>query len=161
MQRKIFKAIMVRHGESTWNKENKFTGWCDVPLSAEGQKEAHQAGKWINEAKLRFDVAFTSVLRRSVQTFNIIAEETDHHYLPIIKSWRLNERHYGALQGLSKSEMAKIHGEEKVKIWRRSFDIPPPPLDINDKMHARFEEKYRFLPKNVIPSTEVRVLSSL
>jgi len=124
----MYKLVLLRHGESTWNKENRFTGWTDVRLSETGVKEARDAGKVLKEKGYTFDVCYTSVLSRAIQTFNYAAEEMDLLWIPLIKNWRLNERHYGALQGLNKSETAKLHGEEKVKIWRRSYDIPPPVL---------------------------------
>ena len=120
---------LVRHGESTWNQENRFTGWTDVPLAASGVEEAKEGAQYINDRGLKFDTVHTSVLKRAVNTMNIILDGTDQNYLPISKHWRLNERHYGALQGLNKSETAEKHGEEQVLIWRRSFDVPPPELE--------------------------------
>jgi len=148
------KIVFLRHGESVWNKENRFTGWYDVKLSETGKQEAAQAGRKLKEAGYNFDVVYTSVLQRAISTYNIAAEELDCHHLPVIKSWRLNERHYGALTGLNKSETAAKHGEEQVKIWRRSYDIPPPPLDISDKRHPVHDKKYSHVPKDVLPSTE-------
>ena len=154
MQKKTYKVVFVRHGESTWNKENKFTGWTDVPLSEKGVQEAKEAGKRILKEGFKFDVCFTSVLKRSIQTFNYIAEEADMHYIPVIKSWRLNERHYGGLQGLNKEETAAKHGNEQVKIWRRSYDIPPPALELSDQRHPIHDEKYASLPKDICPACE-------
>ncbi|XP_026193719.1 uncharacterized protein LOC34619589 [Cyclospora cayetanensis] len=146
--------VLVRHGESSWNKENRFTGWTDVPLSEHGQEEAREAGKLIKEKGLQFDIAYTSVLKRAVETCWTVLLNADQCYLPIKNTWRLNERHYGALQGLNKSETAAKHGEEQVKIWRRSYAVPPPPLEPHDKRNAKFEEKYRHLPQEVLPATE-------
>lgn len=146
---------MLRHGESAWNKENRFTGWTDVRLSETGVKEAKDAGKVLKEKGYTFDLAYTSVLSRAIQTFNYAAEELDLLWIPLIKDWRLNERHYGGLQGLNKSETAKLHGEDKVKVWRRSYDIPPPVLDINDKRHPIHDKRYANVPKNLLPATEV------
>ena len=127
----MHKLVLLRHGESTWNKENRFTGWKDVDLSEKGLAEAKEAGRLMKEAGLTFDVAYTSVLKRAIKTLNVALEEMDLLWLPVVKSWRLNERHYGALQGLNKAETAAKHGEDQVKIWRRSYDIPPPPLDLD------------------------------
>ncbi|KAL8431611.1 hypothetical protein ACSSS7_005173 [Eimeria intestinalis] len=146
--------VLVRHGESAWNKENRFTGWTDVPLSEHGQEEAKEAGKMIKEKGLKFDIAYTSVLKRAVETCWSVLNHADQCYLPIRNTWRLNERHYGALQGLNKSETAAKHGEEQVKIWRRAYAVPPPPLEPDDKRNAKFEEKYRGLPSEVLPATE-------
>ena len=154
MQPKTYKVVFVRHGESTWNMENKFTGWTDVPLSTKGVEEAKDAGKKIVKENLKFDICFTSILKRAIQTFFYLAEESDHQYIPVVKSWRLNERHYGALEGLNKKETAAKHGEEQVKIWRRSYDIPPPALEITDKRHPINNEKYAKYPKDICPSCE-------
>ena len=122
------QLVLMRHGESSWNKENRFTGWVDVPLSEKGVHEAHAAGQLLKKAGLGFDLAFTSLLRRAISTLQYALDEMDLHWLPVHRSWRLNERHYGALQGLDKAETAAKHGDEQVKVWRRSFDIAPPPL---------------------------------
>ena len=122
------QLVLMRHGESSWNKENRFTGWVDVPLSDKGVQEAHAAGKLLKAAGLGFDQAYTSLLRRAISTLNLALDEMDLHWIQVQRSWRLNERHYGALQGLNKAETAAKHGDEQVKIWRRSFDIAPPPL---------------------------------
>ncbi|KAL8434914.1 hypothetical protein Efla_000725 [Eimeria flavescens] len=141
-------------GESAWNKENRFTGWTDVPLSEHGHEEAREAGQMIKEKGLKFDIAYTSVLRRAVETCWSVLNHADQCYLPIRNTWRLNERHYGALQGLNKAETAAKHGEDQVKIWRRAYAVPPPPLEADDKRHAKFEEKYKHLPREVLPATE-------
>ncbi len=151
MEKKVFKVVFVRHGESTWNRENRFTGWTDVPLSAQGIEEGKDSGKKLKEAGYHFDVCFTSILKRAIVTWNLIAEETDQHFVPVIKHWRLNERHYGALQGLNKSETAKLHGEAQVLIWRRSYDIPPPPLP-EDKLYE--DPKLKTLPPGAVPKNE-------
>lgn len=149
--KKVFKVVFVRHGESTWNKENRFTGWTDVPLSEQGVTEGIDAGKKLKEASFKFDICFTSILKRAIMTWNYIAEEIDHHFIPVIKNWRLNERHYGALQGLNKSETAQRHGEAQVLIWRRSYDIPPPPLKPEESLA---DPKLRHLPPGVVPLCE-------
>jgi 2,3-bisphosphoglycerate-dependent phosphoglycerate mutase len=148
------KLVLVRHGQSEWNLENLFTGWTDVDLSAHGRVEALQAGKELLREKLTFDIAFTSVLKRAIRTLWIILDEMDLMWLPVERSWRLNERHYGALQGLNKAQTAERHGADQVKIWRRSFDIPPPPLEPTDQRHARFDPRYKHLKPNEIPATE-------
>jgi 2,3-bisphosphoglycerate-dependent phosphoglycerate mutase len=132
----MYKIVLVRHGQSTWNLENRFTGWTDVGLTEQGRAEAFEAGKLLKEAELVFDVAYTSVLKRAIQTLWIILQEMNLEWIPEIKAWQLNERHYGALQGLNKSEMAEKFGEEQVKIWRRSYDVPPPALDWDDERPA-------------------------
>ncbi len=148
------KLVLVRHGQSVWNLDNLFTGWTDVDLSAHGRVEALQAGKELIREKLTFDLAFTSVLKRAIRTLWIILDEMDLMWIPVERSWRLNERHYGALQGLDKAQTAERHGAEQVKIWRRSYDIPPPRLEPNDPRHARFDPRYRNLKPNEIPATE-------
>ena len=125
----MHKLVLLRHGESTWNQENRFTGWTDVDLSERGREEAREAGRLLKEGGYVFDVAYTSVLKRAIRTLWIALDALDQLWIPVDKSWRLNERHYGALQGLNKAETAAKHGEAQVKIWRRSYDIPPPPLD--------------------------------
>jgi 2,3-bisphosphoglycerate-dependent phosphoglycerate mutase len=151
---KVHKVVFVRHGESTWNKENRFTGWTDVKLTENGVREAQFAGQLLKQNGYQFDVAYTSVLSRAIMTFNNIAHELDSHYIPVHKHWRLNERHYGALQGLNKAETAEKHGEEKVKLWRRSYDVPPPELSIDDERHPQFDPRYEGLPLDVLPKTE-------
>eukprot|EP01017_Pseudomicrothorax_dubius_P008453 TRINITY_DN12784_c0_g1_i3.p1 TRINITY_DN12784_c0_g1~~TRINITY_DN12784_c0_g1_i3.p1 ORF type:complete len:264 (+),score=53.47 TRINITY_DN12784_c0_g1_i3:126-917(+) len=149
-----YRVVFVRHGESQWNKENRFTGWHDVMLSPAGVEEARNSGRTLKEKGYTFDVAYTSVLTRAIQTFNYLAEELGVSWIPLIKSWRLNERHYGALTGLNKAETAAKHGEEQVKIWRRSYDIPPPPLDITDPRFPGNDPRYKLLPIDALPLTE-------
>ena len=150
----MHKLVLVRHGLSQWNQENRFTGWVDVPLSPEGVEEARQAGVLIREAGLTFDVAYTSVLQRAIKTLNLVLEETDLMWLPVIKSWRANERMYGALSGLNKAETAARHGEDQVKVWRRSYDIPPPPLDKAHEHWPGRDRRYANLKPEEIPLTE-------
>jgi 2,3-bisphosphoglycerate-dependent phosphoglycerate mutase len=148
------KLVFVRHGQSIWNLDNLFTGWTDVDLSAHGRVEALQAGQELIKEKLTFDIAFPSVLKRAIRTLWIVLDEMDLMWIPVERSWRLNERHYGALQGLNKAQTVERHGAEQVKIWRRSYDIPPPPLDPNDPRHPRFDPRYRNLKPEHIPATE-------
>ena len=136
------RLVLLRHGESDWNRENRFTGWTDVDLSPRGIEEARAAGRSLRAAGLRFDLAFTSVLKRAIRTLWIGLEELDQMWLPVEKSWRLNERHYGALQGLDKAEMAAKFGEKQVLVWRRSYDTPPPELDVNDARHEGRDPRY-------------------
>src|SRR5687768_17363840 len=150
----MYKLVLVRHGQSTWNLENRFTGWTDVGLTEQGRAEALEAGKLLKEAGLVFDVAYTSVLKRAIQTLWIILQEMNLEWIPEPKAWQLNERHYGALQGLNKAEMAAEFGEEQVKIWRRSYDVPPPALDWDDERHPRFDPRYASLTPEQLPSTE-------
>ena len=146
--------VLLRHGESEWNRENRFTGWTDVDLSERGRDEAREAGRLLKEGGYTFDVAFTSVLKRAIRTLWIALDELDQMWLPVVKNWRLNERHYGALQGLNKAETAEKHGEAQVKIWRRSYDIPPPPLSPDDPRHPGRDSRYRDLAPNELPLTE-------
>jgi 2,3-bisphosphoglycerate-dependent phosphoglycerate mutase len=146
--------VLLRHGESVWNKENRFTGWTDVDLSERGCQEARESGRLMKEGGYTFDLAYTSVLKRAIRTLWIALDEMDQMWLPVIKSWRLNERHYGALQGLNKAETAEKHGEAQVKIWRRSYDIPPPPLDADDPRHAGLDRRYAELSSREVPLTE-------
>ena len=148
------KLVLLRHGQSQWNLENRFTGWVDVDLTEQGRAEAAAGGALMREEGLRFDVAFTSTLKRAIRTLNLALGELDQDWLPVHKSWRLNERHYGALQGLDKAETAAKHGEEQVKIWRRSYDIPPPPMALDDPGHPANDPRYARLDRNVLPSTE-------
>jgi 2,3-bisphosphoglycerate-dependent phosphoglycerate mutase len=150
----MFKLVLLRHGESTWNKENRFTGWTDVDLSEKGVKEARQAGKLLLNEGYKFDLAFTSYLKRAVRTLWIVLDEMDLMWIPVRNSWRLNERHYGALQGLNKSETAKKYGEEQVLIWRRSYDIPPPELKKTDERYPGNDPRYRGLSVAQLPLTE-------
>jgi 2,3-bisphosphoglycerate-dependent phosphoglycerate mutase len=146
--------ILVRHGQSTWNVENLFTGWTDVDLSEQGRREAAQAGRELLAEKLSFDIAFTSVLKRAIRTLWILMDEMDRMWIPVERSWRLNERHYGALQGLNKAQTSAQHGEAQVKIWRRSYDVPPPPLDLNDPRHPRCDPRYANVDPAQLPGTE-------
>lgn len=150
----MYKVVLLRHGESEWNKLNLFTGWTDVDLSEKGVNEAHQAGKTLKSEGFKFDIAFTSVLKRAIRTLDITLDEMDMMWIPVIKNWRLNERHYGALQGLNKAETAEKYGNEKVKIWRRSYDVPPPALEITDERYPGKDPRYSELDKNDIPLTE-------
>jgi 2,3-bisphosphoglycerate-dependent phosphoglycerate mutase len=150
----MHKVVLVRHGESVWNEENRFTGWTDVSLSEKGIQEAREAGRLLREGGYTFDIAYTSVLKRAIKTLWIVLEEMDLMWIPVVGSWRLNERHYGALQGLNKSEATVGLGEEQVKLWRRSYDVPPPPLKPDDPRHPCHDPRYSgFHPKD-LPSTE-------
>jgi 2,3-bisphosphoglycerate-dependent phosphoglycerate mutase len=148
------KLVLVRHGESTWNKENRFTGWVDVGLSEQGVKEASEAGKALRAEGFHFKVAYTSYLTRAIKTLNLVLEEMDLMWIPVKKSWRLNEKHYGMLQGLNKVEMAEKYGDEQVHLWRRSFDVAPPPIAEDDPRNARFDPRYAGLDDKDIPRTE-------
>ena len=146
------KLVLCRHGQSVWNLENLFTGWTDVDLTEQGLQEAITAGRQLNELGLSFDVAFTSVLKRAIRTLWLILDEMDLMWIPVERSWQLNERHYGALQGLNKAETTAQHGAEQVHIWRRSYDVPPPPIDETDQRHPRLERKYSNIEN--LPATE-------
>lgn len=148
------KLILVRHGQSIWNVENLFTGWTDVDLSEQGRSEARQAGRELIAAGLAVDVAFTSVLKRAIRTLWLMLDEMDRMWIPVERSWRLNERHYGALQGLNKAQTVAQHGEAQVKIWRRSYDVPPPALGSDDPRHPRFDPRYARLSPADLPATE-------
>jgi 2,3-bisphosphoglycerate-dependent phosphoglycerate mutase len=148
------RLILLRHGQSTWNLENLFTGWTDVGLTEQGEAEAREAGRLIGEEGLDPDILHTSVLVRAIKTAELTLEVMGRQYLPVRRSWRLNERHYGALQGLDKKETAEEHGADQVLMWRRSYDIPPPPLGKDDERHARHDPRYRDLPPDLIPATE-------
>ena len=148
------RLVLLRHGESTWNKENRFTGWTDVDLTDKGREEAREAGRLMAAEGFTFDVAYTSVLTRAIRTLWIALDEMKLLWLDTHKSWRLNERHYGALQGLDKAETAARHGDEQVKIWRRSYDIPPPPLEAADERHPSRDPRYARLPPSELPLTE-------
>jgi 2,3-bisphosphoglycerate-dependent phosphoglycerate mutase len=150
----MYKLVLLRHGQSTWNLENRFTGWTDVGLTDQGRAEAVSAGKLLNDGEYVFDIAYTSVLRRAIQTLWIVLEEMNFEWLPVVNAWQLNERHYGALQGLNKSEMAEKFGEAQVKIWRRSYDVPPPALELEDERHPRFDPRYAKLTPEQLPATE-------
>jgi 2,3-bisphosphoglycerate-dependent phosphoglycerate mutase len=148
------KLILVRHGQSTWNVDNRFTGWMDVDLSDQGRQEARNAGRELANEKLEVNIVFTSVLKRAIRTLWIMLDELDRMWVPVERSWRLNERHYGALQGLNKAETVAQHGEAQVKIWRRSYDIPPPPLAGDDPRHPRFDARYADVDPLSLPATE-------
>ena len=148
------KIVLLRHGESTWNKENRFTGWTDVDLTEKGRSEAVNAGRLLKDSGFAFDLAFTSVLRRAIRTLWITLEELDRMWIPIQHSWRLNERHYGALQGLNKAETAEKFGESQVKLWRRSYDVPPPALEPSDPRTGAGDPRYAGMAANEMPRTE-------
>jgi 2,3-bisphosphoglycerate-dependent phosphoglycerate mutase len=148
------RVVLLRHGESSWNRENRFTGWIDVDLTDKGRIEAAEAGRLLRAEGFTFDIAFTSVLKRAIRTCWIARDELDLLWIPVEKSWRLNERHYGALQGLNKAETAAKHGESQVKIWRRSYDIPPPPLSADDPRHPARDPRYADVPRDELPLTE-------
>jgi 2,3-bisphosphoglycerate-dependent phosphoglycerate mutase len=148
------KLILIRHGQSTWNLENLFTGWHDVDLSDQGRLEAVQAGRELQSAKLQPQIAFTSVLKRAIRTLWLILDTTDRMWTPTEGSWRLNERHYGALQGLNKAQTVEQHGEAQVKLWRRSYDIPPPALSLDDPRHPRFDPRYADVDPARLPAAE-------
>src|SRR5205814_5165481 len=147
--------VLLRHGESTWNQENRFTGWTDVGLSEKGVREASEAGRTLRREGYVFDVAYTSVLERAIKTLWLTLEEMDLMWIPVFNSWRLNERYYGALQGLNKAETAAKYGEEQVLIWRRSYDIPPPPLYKNDERYPGNDKRYHEIPPNEFPLLNV------
>jgi 2,3-bisphosphoglycerate-dependent phosphoglycerate mutase len=148
------KIVLIRHGESAWNKENRFTGWTDVDLSAKGEEEALAGAKALKDGGYTFDIAYTSVLRRAIRTLNIVLDELELQWIPVTKSWRLNERHYGALQGLNKAETAQKFGEEQVHIWRRSYDVQPPALTPDDERFPGRDRRYADLKTKELPLTE-------
>jgi 2,3-bisphosphoglycerate-dependent phosphoglycerate mutase len=148
------KLLLLRHGQSIWNLENLFTGWIDVDLSEQGRQEAQEAGRLLKAEGIAFDIAFTSVLKRAIRTLWMALDEMDLMWLPVERTWRLNERHYGSLQGLNKTQTVEKHGAEQVKIWRRSYDIPPPPLPQTDPGHPRFDRRYAGVPAGELPSAE-------
>lgn len=150
----MYKIVLLRHGESTWNKENRFTGWTDVELSEKGVSEAHEAGKLLKKDGYNFELVFTSVLKRAIGTMVIVLDEMGLQNLPVVKSWRLNERHYGALQGLNKAETAEKYGEEQVKLWRRSYDTQPPALTKDDERYPGNDPMYKDLNEKELPLTE-------
>jgi 2,3-bisphosphoglycerate-dependent phosphoglycerate mutase len=150
----MYKLVLIRHGESQWNQENRFTGWQDVDLSEKGRAEALKGGNALKDKGFKFDVAYTSVLKRAIHTLDFVLNQVDQVWLPVHKEWRLNERHYGALQGLNKAETAAKHGEEQVKIWRRSYDTPPPAMDKNDPRHPSHDARYSGVPAGELPSGE-------
>lgn len=148
------RLVLLRHGESVWNKENLFTGWTDVDLSDKGMEEARSAGRLMRDEGLDFDVCYTSFLKRAIHTLNLALEEMDREWLPVTKAWQLNERHYGALQGLNKADTAAKYGEEQVKIWRRSYATPPPELSADDERNPANQEMFRTVPRECLPLTE-------
>jgi 2,3-bisphosphoglycerate-dependent phosphoglycerate mutase len=148
------RLVLLRHGQSIWNLENLFTGWIDVDLSDQGRLEAQDAGRLLRDEGIAFDIAFTSVLKRAIRTLWIALDGMDLMWLPVERSWRLNERHYGALQGLDKAQTVEKHGAEQVKVWRRSYDIPPPPLSRDDPQHPRFDRRYAGVPASELPASE-------
>ncbi|MEO8248525.1 MAG: 2,3-diphosphoglycerate-dependent phosphoglycerate mutase [Burkholderiales bacterium] len=150
----MHKLVMIRHGESTWNRDNRFTGWTDVPLTATGIAQAKEAGRLLKEAECGFDLCYTSVLKRATHTLWHCLDELDSTWLPVVHSWRLNERHYGALQGLNKAETAREYGDDQVLLWRRSYDTPPPELEKNDPRWKRSDPRYANLKDSEIPLTE-------
>lgn len=150
----MYKLVLVRHGQSTWNLENRFTGWTDVDLTDLGKAEAAEAGKLLKESGYDFDIACTSVLKRAIKTLGVIQDVMNLDWLPVVRAWQLNERHYGALQGLNKAETAKQYGEDQVKVWRRSYDVPPPFLDLTDERHPKFDRRYASLTPEQLPATE-------
>lgn len=151
---KIYKLVLLRHGESLWNAENRFTGWTDIDLSENGKKEALSAAKLLKDDGFMFDVAYTSVLKRAIRTLWTVLDEMDLMWIPVFRSWRLNERYYGALQGLNKKEVAEENGADQVQIWRRSYDIPPPPVTEDDTRFPGHDIRYASLPKGELPKTE-------
>lgn len=150
----MYKLVLIRHGESTWNQENRFTGWVDVDLTEKGEREAKQAGVLLAEAGFTFDIAYTSVLKRAVRTLWQVQDAMDLMWIPVVHSWRLNERHYGALAGLNKGETAKKYGDEQVLVWRRSYDTPPPALEANDERASFNDPRYAKVPREQLPLTE-------
>ena len=150
----MHKLVLLRHGESTWNKENRFTGWTDVDLTDTGRDEAARAGDLLKDGGYVFDIVYTSVLTRAIRTMFIALDRMTLLWIPVVKSWRLNERHYGALQGLNKAETAAKHGEAQIKVWRRSYDVPPPPLTPDDARHPSHDPRYGSLKPSDLPATE-------
>lgn len=150
----MYKLVLLRHGQSIWNLENRFTGWTDVGLTDLGRQEAHVSGQQLRDNGFTFDIAITSVLKRAIHTLWIVLEEMELDWLPVYNAWQLNERHYGALQGLNKAEMAGKFGEAQVKLWRRSYDVPPPALEWDDPRHPRFDRRYADLTKDELPGCE-------
>jgi len=150
----MYKLVLLRHGESEWNQENRFTGWHDVDLTAKGEEEGRRSGRLLKDEGFAFDVVYTSLLKRAIRTMWLALEELDQTWVPVHREWRLNERHYGALQGLNKAETAAKHGEDQVLIWRRSYDIPPPALDPDDERHPGKDRRYANLPAENLPLSE-------
>jgi len=150
----MHRLVLIRHGQSTWNRENRFTGWTDVDLTDQGVSEARSGGRLLAEGGFGFDLCYTSVLKRAIRTLWLVLDELDLMWLPVERHWRLNERHYGALQGLNKSETAEKHGDEQVLLWRRSYDIPPPPLELDDPRHPASDQRYAGLDADQLPHSE-------
>lgn len=150
----MYKLVLIRHGQSTWNLENRFTGWTDVDLTDLGREEARKGGELLKAEGFSFDIAFTSVLKRAIRTLWIALDELDLMWIPVEKSWRLNERHYGSLQGLNKAETSEKFGTDQVHVWRRSYDVPPPPLEASDERHPGQDSRYKDLPAADLPATE-------
>ncbi len=150
----MHKLVLIRHGESLWNRDNRFTGWTDVDLTEKGAREAHEAARALQEKGFDFDVAFTSVLKRAIRTLWLVMDDMDRMWIPVHRSWRLNERMYGGLQGWDKAETARDYGDEQVHIWRRSYEVRPPALEKDDERHPFRDPKYAHLPESQIPSTE-------
>ena len=150
----MLKLVLLRHGQSTWNLENRFTGWVDVDLSEQGMQEAYRAATLLKEGGYTFDLAFTSILKRAIRTLWVVLDELDQMWVPVTRSWRLNERHYGDLQGLNKSETVEKHGKDQVMIWRRSYDTPPPPLEEEAYRASCHESRFATIPQNELPQTE-------
>nr|WP_320114958.1 2,3-diphosphoglycerate-dependent phosphoglycerate mutase [uncultured Desulfuromonas sp.] len=150
----MYKLVLLRHGQSLWNQENRFTGWTDIDLTEQGKREAREAGKLLKQEGFSFDLAYTSVLKRAIRTLWIVLDEMDLMWIPVQRDWRLNERHYGALQGLNKAETAQQHGEKQVLIWRRSFDTRPPALHRSDPRYPGHDRRYRHLNNDQLPTTE-------
>ena len=149
-----YTLVLLRHGQSAWNLENRFTGWTDVGLTELGMQEARTGGKMLREKGFKFDIAYTSVLKRAIKTLWIVMEEMENEWIPVVRAWQLNERHYGALQGLNKAEMAVKFGEAQVKLWRRSYDVPPPAMEYTDERHPRFDPRYAGLDPKFLPPCE-------
>lgn len=150
----MYKLVLIRHGQSTWNLENRFTGWTDVDLTDTGRQEAMNGGRLLREGGYTFDIAYTSVLKRAIRTLWIVLDEMDLMWIPVVRHWRLNEKHYGALQGLNKAETAELHGHEQVHIWRRSYDIPAPPIDDDSPYSQAHDRRYAHLSPDELPRTE-------
>ena len=155
----MYKVVLIRHGESEWNLANRFTGWTDVDLTEAGRAGAAEAGKLLKAEGFDFDLAYTSVLKRAIRTLWLVLDEMDRMWIPVHRRWQLNERHYGALQGLNKAETAEKHGEEQVKIWRRSYDVPPPALEVSDERHPSHDARYADLTPEQLPATESLALT--
>ena len=150
----MYRVVLLRHGESVWNKENRFTGWTDVDLADQGRAEAREAGRLLKASGYAFDIAYTSVLKRAIRTLWILLDDMDRMWIPVVRDWRLNERHYGALQGLDKAETTSRFGAAQVKVWRRSYDVPPPALDAGDPRHPRHDPRYAGVGAADLPATE-------